>query len=159
MLGDFHHLLIFRIHILQPLRSQRIAKQLRNLLQTLALRLRQEEVIDEAGREVARNEQGVVPPMHVLDGDGRDLREHDGNDGFAEDAQSEAFGSQEEGEELDGHDPDHGVEEERVSEGIDEDECDSGTGAGYGCGAGAELGGQSHDDAYHDAEEAGSDPF
>lgn len=60
----------------------------------------------------------------MLYGDRRDLSKHDSDDSLAEDSQSEALAAEEEWEEFDGHDPHHGVEENRVAEGVDEDECD-----------------------------------
>jgi hypothetical protein len=57
------------------LRSQGIAKQLRNLLQALPPRLGQKEEVHKRRRKISRNEQCIIPPPNILQRDGRDLRE------------------------------------------------------------------------------------
>jgi hypothetical protein len=76
----------------------------------------------------------------MLDGDGRNLSEHDCNDSFAEYAKPETFATKEEWEEFDGNNPHHGVEEERVAEGVDEDECNCGTGTRWVFGSRGKFG-------------------
>jgi hypothetical protein len=68
------------------------------------------------------------PPAHVGNGNRSNLRKGNGNNRFAGDSKRQALGAKEEGEQLRGHDPNHGIEEDGITHGVYEDGGDSTTG-------------------------------
>lgn len=127
-------LLAININIPNVSRSQRVTKELANLLQGLALGVGEEEEVDNDAQEVGRDENVVVPPRDILQRDGRDLGDDDGGHARSERPHGQAAGADEDGQQLGADDPHCRVEKDREEGGVEEDERDGGA---RGCLVGA----------------------
>jgi hypothetical protein len=105
--------------------SDLIAKQRRNLLQRLTRSLRVDKVDDGDEDGVAYNKDDKVSPRDVLDGDGRDLHQHDGDGVEGTEGDCVSGGADGRRHDLRGVGVAERIHDEGVSDEVDEHEADS----------------------------------